>query len=139
MSFGSSPRAGSRRHALIALLAAGLLAAVAAPSAHATTAAFCPTSGTINLGPRNGCTGGVGALLYSVSFFQPSAATIHCAVGKATRDPDSAQVIPDVCSTGALGSGEVTVTNPAQPFGFPRGRNFETSVTGTGYYGSFTY
>jgi len=139
MRFGSSPRAGTRRRALIALLAAALLAGVTASSAHATRAAFCPTSGTINLGPKNGCTGGVAAWLRSVSFYQPSADTMHCAVGKSTRDPDSPQVIPDACGTGALGSGEITVSSSFPTWGYPRGRNFEPVVTGYGYYGSFEY
>lgn len=122
MAFRSSIRASGRWRApvvaLLLALAAAACCAFSAGPAQGATIYFCPTSGWVRLGTGNGCTAADPGWLLRVSYVQQNSGN-HCAVGKQTRDPDSAQVIAAVCAPGY----EIYTSTASAISGFARGRN----------------
>lgn len=126
------------RLALTVACATFPLLAAAAPSS-ATTELFCPAGGgTITLAATGGCTNSVRNYLYEIIYFN-SRSVNHCAVGKATSDPDgrSSNVTAAVCGYGIAGVGDIHSVS-AGTWGYARGTNSEAFAVGY-YWGTKTF
>ncbi|MDO8211331.1 hypothetical protein [Conexibacter sp. CPCC 206217] len=130
------------RLALIAACAAFPLLAAAAPSS-ATVELFCPAGGgTIGLGAAgrasDGCTNSVVNYLLEIIYYNAGGVS-HCAVGKASPDPEgrSSNVTAAVCGYGLAGSGDVHSLSSGV-WGYARGTNSEPFSV-SGYWGQKRY
>jgi hypothetical protein len=142
MSHTTSKRGRPWRVGLALVLVCTCLPLLAfASSANAAYALFCPAGGgTITLGAWAGCTNGVANALTIITFSNPSA-PFHCAVGKASSDPNgaSSNVTLAACATGSVGSGDVTSLGSAGgTWGYARGTN-EQAFAVREYWGSKQY